>query len=173
MHIIYNLLFFLAAWRWGDWKNWTNYYPTILFFILLDLLYNFLTYNRPLWMFHERLLPTLLPNHTLISLLIMFVSYPATIMIYLKNFYKTEKWVTRFFHYIFWVVLYLSVEFINIPLGLISYHNGWGMWDSVAFVMAMFIILPIHYKKPLWAWAFTLAVLLILWNQYDFPQYLK
>ncbi|WP_407928631.1 CBO0543 family protein [Alkalihalobacterium elongatum] len=169
MHIIYNLSFLLAGLIWGDWKNWQKYYSTILFFILLDLFYNFLTYNHPFWLFHENVFPSPFLNHTTISLIIMFVCYPVTILIYLKYFFRTNNWRKRFFHYILGVILYLSVEYINLHIGLISFHNGWEMWHSVLFVLAMFIIFPIHYKKPLLAWLITLGILLLLLYQFEFP----
>jgi hypothetical protein len=30
-------LFLFAAIKWGDWRKWRNYYPTILFFMVGDL----------------------------------------------------------------------------------------------------------------------------------------
>lgn len=46
--IILVLVFVIIAWKWGDWKNWKLYYPTILFMILGDFVYIFLTYKKPL-----------------------------------------------------------------------------------------------------------------------------
>jgi len=37
MNFVYGFLYLFAAWKWGDWKNWREYYPTILFFIIGDL----------------------------------------------------------------------------------------------------------------------------------------
>jgi len=169
MHFIYNFLFFLAGWRFGDWKNWEKYYPTILFFIVTDMFHNFLTYNHPFWIYNENILPFAFLNHTTISLMIMFICYPVTILIYLKYFFKTNRWKTRIFHFIFWISIYLSVEYINLQVGLISHHNEWSMFLSIPFVMAMFIIFPIHYKKPLVAWLINIVIFLLLVLWLDFP----
>jgi hypothetical protein len=173
MHIVYYLLYFLAAWRWGDWKNWQKYYPTILFLILCDLLHNFLTYNYELWKYHETFLPQLLPNHTTISLLYMLVMYPATILIYLKYFFNTDKWSTRVFHYVLWVSIYIVAEYINLSIGLFSHHNGWTMWSSVLFILMMFILFPIHYKNPLLAWGISLLIIFLILLEFDLSFYLK
>jgi hypothetical protein len=173
MHIVYNLLYFLAAWRWGDWRNWQKYYPTILFLILCDLLHNFLVYNQALWIYHETLLPQLLPNHTTISLLYMLVMYPATILIYLKYFFKTDKWTKRVFHYVLWVSIYTITEYTNIHVGLFFHHNGWVMWHSILFIMMMFILFPIHYKKPLLAWGISLPIILLIVLTFDLSLYFK
>ncbi|WP_304511125.1 CBO0543 family protein [Aneurinibacillus tyrosinisolvens] len=132
----------------GDWKNWRRYYPTILFFITGDLTYNFVTsfLNYPLWRYHG----AIPPNHLLINLLIDFVAYPATILIYLK--YAVRGWKQFAFHYFLWVFLYSIIEFINLNLGLISHHHGWNIWASILNNLIMFLTLRIHYSYPLLGW---------------------
>ncbi|MFC0560400.1 CBO0543 family protein [Halalkalibacter alkalisediminis] len=173
MHIIYNLLYILAGWRWGDWRNWKKYYPTILFLILCDLLHNFFAYNHPLWIYHENLFPQLLLNHTTISLLYLLFMYPVTILIYLKYFFRADKWRKRAFHYVLWVLIYIFSEFINLQVGLFSHHNGWEMWHSILFVMMMFILFPIHYKKPLLAWAISFLIIVLIVFKFDLYLYFK
>jgi hypothetical protein len=173
MHIVYNLLYFLAAWRWGDWRNWQRYYSTILFLILCDLLHNFLAYSHALWIFQEGILPELLPNHTTITLMYMLFSYPATILIYLKYFFRTDKWSKRVFHYILWVLIYITAEFINLHFGLFSHHNGWSFLYSVLFVMMMFILFPIHYKNPLLAWVISFLIIILIVLNFDLHLYFK
>ncbi len=46
------------------------------------------------------------------------------------------------FDFIIWVMLYLASEYINLHIGLIFHHNGWSMWHSIPFVIAMFVIFP-------------------------------
>lgn len=169
MHIVYNLIFCVAAWRFGDWRNWEKYYPTILFFVFGDLLHNFIMYDHYFWLFHENMLPTLLPNHTIISIITMIFSYPATILIYLKYFFKTKKWWLRVLHFFIWVSIYLGIELVNLQLGFISHHNDWDMGWSVLFVIVMFVMFPIHYKKPLLALALSIPFILFLLFQFDVP----
>ncbi|MGX6443955.1 hypothetical protein ACWM35_12135 [Neobacillus sp. K501] len=45
----------LAALRWGDRENVVTYYPTILYFILGDLLKNPLLHNHRMWEYQETL----------------------------------------------------------------------------------------------------------------------
>jgi hypothetical protein len=54
----------------------------------------------------------------------MFVCYPVTILIYLGHFFRTGKWGLRIFHFFLWVILFTSVELINLHLGLISHANA-------------------------------------------------
>lgn len=46
--IMMGAIFIITCWKWGDWKNWKLYYPTIQFLIIGDLKANFLLYNKPL-----------------------------------------------------------------------------------------------------------------------------
>jgi hypothetical protein len=167
MHIFYNLAFLVAAWRWGDWKNWNRYYSTILFFIAGDLLYNFLTHDHPMWMYHSTF-----STHTAVSLLIMAVAYPATVLIYLGN-YPTGI-VKRILWTLLWASLYLVIEFINLNyLKLISHHNGWSIWWSFLLDCILFIKLRLHYKNPLLAWAISLGIIAFFWNYFIPPDKIK
>lgn len=156
MYIFINALYLLAGIIWGDWRNWKNYYSTILFFMLGDFLYNFLLYNKSMWIFHD----LVLPNHTMITILAMTISYSATVLIYLGMFPK--GWKKRSLWFLLWSGLFLSLEYINSKLGFITYHNGWNIWWSVLFTGVIFIILPIHYKRPLLAWFFSIVIIISL-----------
>jgi hypothetical protein len=158
MHIVYNLGFLLAAWKWGDWRNWQKYYPTILYFIMGDLLNNFVNFKRHFWFYHGNILP----NHTIVSLLIMFVTYPATVLIYLGEFPK-DSILKKVLWWGLWVFAYAGIEFINERyLNLISYDNGWNFGWSVLFNMFIFILLRVHQVKPVLAWAISIVYGLFL-----------
>jgi hypothetical protein len=87
MYIFMNAFYLIIGFIWGDWRNWKKYYPTILFFIIGDFLYNFLLYKKSMWFFHD----LILPNHTMITLLTMIISYTGTVLIYLGRFPKSWK----------------------------------------------------------------------------------
>lgn len=161
MYLLINSLYLVAGIIWGDWRNWRNYYPTILFFIIGDFLYNFLLYNKPMWIFHD----FVLPNHTSITLLSMIVSYSSTVMIYLGKFPKS--WINRFLWFLLWTAIYSIIEYLNSIFGFITYHNGWNFWWSVLFTAIIFFILPIHHKNPLYAWLVSLFIIIILLSTFD------
>jgi hypothetical protein len=161
MYILINILYLLVAYKWGDWKNWKLYYPTILFFIMGDLLYNFLLYEKSMWLFHD----VILPNHSTITILAMVVSYSATVLIYIGKF--PVGWMNRSLWFLLWVGIYMCAEYLNSKLGFITYHNGWNMWWSVLFTGIIFFILPIHHKRPLFAWLLSLIIIVSLLSIFD------
>ncbi len=161
MYIFINSLYLIAGFKWGDWRNWKKYYPTILFFIIGDLLYNFILYNKTMWHFHD----IILPNHTAITVMAMFVSYTATVLIYLGRF--PTGWIKRSLWFMLWCGIYLGIEYTNNKLGFITYHNGWNIWWSVLFTCTIFIILPIHHKRPLFAWLLSFIIIISLLNIFD------
>jgi hypothetical protein len=169
MHFIFNALFLIAGWKWGDWKRWRDYYPTILFFICGDFLHNFLLYNYPMWTYEESILgESILSNHTFISLMIMFVVYPSTILIYLGRFPNTKG--KQFLWYSLWVFIYSLTEFINYRyLSLIHHHNGWTIGWSILFNMIMFFMFWVHHKNPLLALGISAIWVIFLWNVFDVP----
>lgn len=169
MHFLFNLAFLLAAWKWGDWRHWRQYYPTILFFIGGDLLYNFLLFDHHLWTYSEHFFgEALLQNHTFINLMIMGIVYPATIFLYLGRF--PDSFPKKLYWIIFWVFLYSSIESINVyVLDILHYDNGWTGWWSLLFNLIMFVMLRIHFRNPLLAWGLSLIWIFILWNVFDVP----
>jgi hypothetical protein len=156
MYFFVNVFYLIAGLKWGDWRNWREYYPTILFLIIGDLLYNFLLYNKSMWIFHD----LILPNHTLITLLAMTISYTATVLIYLGRF--PEGWKKQTLWFLLWTGIYIVAEIVNNKLGFITYHNGWNMGWSVLFTGIIFLILPLHHKNPLGAWFISVVIILSL-----------
>lgn len=169
MHFVFNGLFMLAAIKWGNWKNWREYYPTILFFIAGDLLHNFLLYNHSKWTFKETIFAEqILSNHTIISLMIMIIVYPSTVLIYLGRFPKDRT--KQIAWLLFWVAIYSVIEVINLHyLHLIEHHNGWSIGWSILFNFAMFTILRIHHTFPPLAWVISFIWIVFLWNTFDIP----
>ncbi|WHX64536.1 CBO0543 family protein [Peribacillus frigoritolerans] len=99
----------------------------------------------------------ILRNDLIISLIIMFLAYPSTIMIYLGRFPQSKR--KQSFWIAFWFFLYSSIELINLKyLDLINHYNGWNIWWSVLFNIFMFSILRIHFKKPLLAWRVSISM---------------
>jgi hypothetical protein len=161
MYIIINIFYLIAGFKWGDWRNWILYYPTILFFIIGDFLYNFLLYKHSMWLFHD----LILPNHTTITILLMVVSYSATVLIYVGRF--PEGWKKRSVWFLFWVGIYIGTEYFNSKFGFITYHNGWNMKWSVLFTGIIFFILPFHHKRPLSAWLLSFIIIVSLLTIFD------
>lgn len=161
MYILINSLYLIAGFIWADWRNWKDYYPTVLFFIIGDFLYNFLLYNKSMWLFHD----LILPNHTLITILAMTISYSVTVLIYLGRF--PQGWKKRSLWLLLWFGLYMTIEYINNKLGFITYHNGWNIWWSAIITGIIFLILPIHYKRPLLAWGISIVIILFLLSIFD------
>lgn len=103
-----------------------------------------LCYNYPLWSFESPLLKA-----TLSEVLIAFVFYPSTILIFLPH--MPSAWGKRILYILLWAGIFTVTEEISYLLGFFSYHNGWTIWLSVLFNLVMFPLLWLHHRKPLWA----------------------
>jgi hypothetical protein len=141
-----------VTWRWGDWPHWKKYQSTILYVIMLDLLYNFLTYNYPMWRYE----PTIIPNHTMTNLIVMFIGYPCTLLIYLGRY--PINWIKQIGWVIFWVTIWSFIELVNSMLGGLTYHNSWDFKSSVIFNLVAFPMVRLHYKKPLLAYGLSALI---------------
>ncbi|UUZ82438.1 hypothetical protein LJK88_50150 [Paenibacillus sp. P26] len=148
----------------GDWRNWRKYQATILYLIVGDLLYNFLTYNYSMWRFE----PTaVLPSHTASTLFIAFLCYPCSTILYLGHFptgkMKAALWV------VLWVGIWCVIEWIDRLLGLISYHHGWSFTSSILFSTVAVLMIRLHYTKPLWAYGLSALIVTALMFIYRVP----
>lgn len=167
---IYAVIWLFMLWKWGDWRSWQKYYPTILFFFIGDFIYLYLLSDHyPMW----RYIPSegdseLGVTNSHISLSIMAIKYPATALIYLSKF-PEHNIIKQILFIGFWVLLYTVNELIDVSFNLIKYYNGWNLIWSIIFNTVMFICLYIHYRKPLIAWFIAFAFILYLWITFDVP----
>lgn len=156
--------FLFAAWKWGDWKNWEKYYPSILFAACVNLFATVLTYHHSLWNYRP---DVLVSTQTVIELINCFLILPSTAFIYLSNFPTTNK-IHQYTYMLLWVFIYAGLEYIDhYIINGIYYTNGWSWLASAIFDIIMFYIIRIHHLRPLWAWLITLlftGIILTIFN---------
>jgi len=166
-HILLSLVSILIAWKWGDWRNWELYHPTILYLILGDLIYLLLSSDKPLWQYESTVL-----NVDFVELLIAFVVFPCTCLVFLPFYSKFCKSKNKSIVYIlFWIFIYISVEWLSFRLGFFSYHNGWNLYWSFGFDCIMFPLLILHHKRPFWALPPTIILAFAMIYLFDLPFY--
>ena len=167
MQIIYPILFLLIALKWGKWKNFKLYYPTILFTVIGNLFYSYLFKEYPMWRFEQTFEEKLLPSTMSITILKSFTSFPILTFLFLSHFPDHRNTTRKLLYIVFWSILFVLIEIISKWLGMISYHHGWNMWWSLFFDFVMFSILAIHYKRPAAAWILSGLFILFLWEAFD------
>ncbi|OLS36886.1 CBO0543 family protein [Bacillus sp. MRMR6] len=141
-----------------DWKRFKEFYPTIQFFIIGNLLYNFIFYNHTLWAYKAVTVNWL--NHTLIDITFSFIILPVVIMIFLQYFPKTPK--KKIIYLGVWIAYFSFLEYIFYKRGLFIYENGWGLGMSIVFNTIMFVLLRLHSRKPMFTLAVSLPIIIIL-----------
>jgi hypothetical protein len=164
MHIIGQFLWILAAWRWGDWRNWKKYHSTMLYMIVFSLLYEVLTYNYSLWKFSDFILPT----HTLNSLAVTFIGFPCSVLIFLSRFPKNHR-IKQIIYVSFWAILYIAIEYFFVGISLFHYHHGWNIWWSAFLDAIIFPMLLLHHKKPLAAYLISFLMIIFYFLFFNVP----
>lgn len=147
----------IICWRNGDWKKWKEYYPTILYFYIGDLVVDYLSVHKQLWAFNG-----LSGELAILDLAIMALIYPSTTILFLSHYpTKVSKQIR---HITLWVGIYTALELTGTLIGDFEHFNGWNMYYSILFNMIMFPLLRLHYKKPLWVWPISIALaFIVLW----------
>lgn len=147
------LIWLLSACKWADWKNWRHYYSTILFFINGDLVYYVMTYNHPLW----ELIASPVFNVTFTVLIIAFIAWPASVLLYLSLYPKSNEFL-KILYVLKFVAFFTITELIIFQFDQIKYSNGWNILWSLGFNLLMFPLLKIHHEKPPLAWILALVL---------------
>jgi hypothetical protein len=170
INMLYGLVWLAILFKWGDWRNWKRYYSTILFFTLGDFLYLYLLSDTyPMWRYAPPAGDQDIGlTNTHVSLSIIAIKYPATVLVYLSRF-PQGNWIRKSLYFFGWVVLYVVNEVIDLKFGLIEYFNGWSLWWSALFNAVMFFILKVHFEKPIFAWLLSIIFVFFLWNYFDVP----
>ncbi|MCA1065776.1 CBO0543 family protein [Rossellomorea sp. AcN35-11] len=162
---IVTILFILSAWHWGDWKNWKQYYPTMLYMIINAVLFNVLTYEYPTWEWRDH--SGVFPNHTLLDLWIIYTQFPAVVLLYLSHYPKSFK--RKVLRWLIWVGIFTGLEVSVGIVKYIVYDNSWNIWWSIIFNMITFVMIPLHYRRPLLTWLFSLIVIACLCMIFELP----
>jgi hypothetical protein len=163
MHVFTAIISIIAAWRWGDWRNWKKYHSTMLFVVVGNLTYNFICANHFLW----RLIPEFFSNHTIAELGYTFIVFPANALLFLSNY--PDNTLKKTLYYIKWIFIYIIVEYLFLINNGIIHDYGWNIWWSLAFISIMFPLLRLHYTKPLLAYLFAIAMGSFIIFYFDVP----
>jgi hypothetical protein len=152
----------ISAYKWGDWKNWKKYYPTMLFFGMGNLIYVTVFHDKPLWKFQPSVL---VPSIN--ELFIIFTIFFSTTLLYLSNFPKNLY--HKILHIILWVAIYMAIEIFTLLIGMIKYTNGWTLWWSLLHNTIQFPLLALHHRNPILTWIIALIFLVIIMKTFNVP----
>jgi hypothetical protein len=155
-------IFFISAYKWGDWKQYKKYYPTMLFFGMGDLIYIAIFHHKPLWKF-----PTNFLIPPLDELLLIFSVFFPTALIFLTNYPKKLR--SKVIYIVMWIAIYMLVETVDLMTGIIEYHNGWSYWWSLLHNTIQFPLIALHHRKPILTWIIALIFLIIIMNIFKVP----
>lgn len=156
------IVYILFAYIFVDWKRWEDYYPTVQYYLICNLTYNFLFYNHTLWAYKAVTVEWL--NHTLIELAFSFIILPVVLMIYLRYYPNGKKSVI---YIAAWIAYFTFLEYLFFKRGLFVYDNGWGVSWSLVFNVILFVMVRLHFKNKLLALIISvplIAVLLLIFH---------
>jgi len=125
--------------------------PIDFFMQDLCLFYEFLTKGYPLWRLDHPLL-----KNTYTVIVVSFIIFPATLMLYLP--YQDKKIYKRMGFYLLWVLIYSIIEFSQYKLG-----------NVLLFDFGLFLAVRLHYKYPLITDVISVFTVPIVLALFSFP----
>lgn len=148
--ITLSLLYAAACYKWGAWRRWREYYPTILYAIIGDFAYNFVFHDHTLWLYDGFF------NHTTMDIIATFFLFPSIIILFLTHWPAT--WFKKALYVLAWAAGNTLFEYLSVLLDIFHYDHGWSILWSFTLLVGAFILLRVHYKKPLVAWPISIAL---------------
>lgn len=147
--IILSALLAGACFKWGAWKRWREFYPTILYIIVGNLAYSFVFCEYFLWGYNSFM------GQTYTGLIVNFLIYPPMVILFLTHY--PEGKLKQILYILGWSASGTLIEFVAFLTDGIYYQNGWCIWWSSALFVGTFILLRVHHKRPLIVWPVSLA----------------
>lgn len=164
--ILYSILWIVAAFKYAD-RNWQRYYPSLLFASLGNALYELICYKYQLWQME----PNGLPFAMIPILLLILIGMPVSTWIYLSKYPSEKGLYSQIMYIAVFCVLFVLLEFLSVKGGAITYHNDWNLLWSLLFVIVMFVVLRIHYLRPLLALILSVVFAITLCLVFDVTMY--
>ncbi|MFC0523824.1 CBO0543 family protein [Pontibacillus salicampi] len=140
-------------------------YTTVQYYILLNLVYNFLYYDYVLWSYKGKSLSFL--NHTFIELAFTFIVMPIAITIFIGYF--PNHLFPAVMYVLAWSVCFTALEWVSSLWDMFVYDHGWSLFHSFWFNLLMFTMLIVHFKRPFIAIILSVPLALVLIWLFPFP----
>ncbi len=159
------VVWILFAYKFVDWSQWKKQYSTILYFIVVNLTYNFLYYNHTLWAFRGITAEWL--NHSIINMAFTFFICPVGLIIYLQRF--PQKRSSQLIYISIWIAFYSIIQTLFAHMGMYIYDNGWNGWLNIILNTILFVVIYIHYKNPVRAIILSIPLAILFYVFFPFP----
>ncbi|MCI3919666.1 hypothetical protein MO973_05390 [Paenibacillus sp. TRM 82003] len=145
MNIIIAVVLLGLAIRFGKWKRWQAFYPTLLYIVVCNLFYNYIVKEQHLWKFESPWFPF---PHEVMDVIYSFIINPAMTYLFL-SYHPTTGWVRKSAYWLGWTVVFSLIETLQFLTDHIVYYRGWSIPWTVFFYTLMFPMLYLHYRKPI------------------------
>lgn len=163
MHITIVIWAVLASWRTWSWERFYRYQATFLYIAAVNLLYLFFTVDYHLWEMQS----DFGLSATMINMLYTFIVFPCSAILFLSHYPKHFK--EQILHILKWIIIYIGVEWIGGLFNFITYDHGWNLGWSFPFLIMMFSLFRLHYKRPLLAYLLTFIFTALIIYYFKIP----
>ncbi|MGE5494480.1 MAG: CBO0543 family protein [Burkholderiales bacterium] len=161
LRILFILLYGAVCFKWGAWKRWKEFYPTILYMITGNLAYSYIYCNYPLWHYKG------LWCHTINDLAVAFLVYPCAVIVFLTHWPQGR--FKQIAYILAWSAFHTLIEHISTLAGGFEHYSGWNIFWSAGMYICMFALIRVHYRRPLVAWLISAVCAVIIAVVFGLP----
>lgn len=157
--VLYSLLFLATFLLTKSYRYFGRYYSTTLYVSFISLVYVTICNTYKMWAF-----PTwwIFTNEAS-ELLQAVILFPCTTVIFLRYFPR-NKWFAALY-FLFFVALYVVMEWLMVISGEINYEHRWNLGWSTVVVALMCFMIKLHEHNRILTWLLTVVVMafFVIW----------
>ncbi len=136
--------YIIACIFFGDWYRWKDYYPTILYVIIVDFIHDVIFQQYTLWQYMGW------ANSTFTDFTYLFIVYPCAINLFLTYFPKGK--IKSVLYILAWTTINILFEYISYKTGYFAYDHSWNIFWSAGLLFMGFTLTKIHYHHNIIVW---------------------
>lgn len=161
-HAIMIIFLVVLSWIYGKWKQWKQFLPTIMYFSIFNLYYQYISFNfKKLWEIKKPFISLFITDT-----LYIFVAFPFLVVWYLSGMPNSFK--SKLLYYLKWIIFSTLLEILAVHLNYFEYMNGWNVWWSVLFYFIMYPMIYYFYIKPIKAFILSLIIVVFYLYMFDY-----
>lgn len=161
--VLFSVLFLVVLLLTRSYRYVEQYYSTILYISLTSVFYTLICTNYGLWTFPVWWIFT----NQAAALLEAVILFPSTTVLFLRYLPRHSRFVMLYI--LFFVALYVVMEYLMIQRGQIRYAHGWNLgWSTVVNVL-MFLFMLLHERSKRLTWILAVVIVAFFIRWFDVP----
>lgn len=163
-HIVMVMVLLLLNINFKTWKKIPENSSTLVFVIVVNLVYYFICQKKLLWEFQTNDL-----SLNKVRLIQIFLATPLIANLFLSGIPSQSSKMKSLYLLKYICASTIFEWFANKKIKLITFYNGWNVKWSVTVYLQMYVLSFLHTKNPFFTWLLTIFTMHRYVDMFNIP----